>query len=181
MKLPVPITHWLTTRVERYIGTTPRDRSIPPDPQADHYMWRWHRFRLKWLASCYYNLVLRSDDDRSLHDHPWWNISIVLRGGYWEHTIAAGGIHQKVWRGPGSVVFRRASAAHRLELNKTRGVNPHLPTLGNIDHVPIPALTIFLCGPVLRRWGFHHPSLGWTDAKHWDSVMDHGKRTVSDS
>jgi hypothetical protein len=28
--------------------------------------------------------IKRSDYDRALHDHPWWNISIVLRGGYWE-------------------------------------------------------------------------------------------------
>lgn len=28
--------------------------------------------------------VLRSDEDRALHDHPWQNASIVLDGGYWE-------------------------------------------------------------------------------------------------
>jgi hypothetical protein len=30
--------------------------------------------------------ILRSDDDRDLHDHPWSFLSIVLKGGYWEHT-----------------------------------------------------------------------------------------------
>lgn len=28
--------------------------------------------------------VMRSDHDRCLHDHPWHNASIVLKGGYWE-------------------------------------------------------------------------------------------------
>lgn len=28
--------------------------------------------------------VKRSDHDRALHDHPWHNASLVLRGGYWE-------------------------------------------------------------------------------------------------
>jgi hypothetical protein len=29
--------------------------------------------------------ILRSDEDRDCHDHPWSFLSIVLRGGYWEH------------------------------------------------------------------------------------------------
>ena len=30
--------------------------------------------------------ILRSDADRDLHDHPWWYVTIILRGGYWERT-----------------------------------------------------------------------------------------------
>lgn len=29
---------------------------------------------------------LAPDDDRALHDHPWWFITLVLRGGYTDHT-----------------------------------------------------------------------------------------------
>lgn len=72
--------------------------------------------------------ILRSDNDRHLHDHPFASISIVLRGGYWE-TMPLMSARQvaklptgtqeptrEVWRGPGAIVLRRASSRHRLRL-----------------------------------------------------------------
>lgn len=71
--------------------------------------------------------ILRSDEDRHLHDHPWWSVSIILRGGYFEKLPTTCGYcglegcdragSRKVWRGPGSVVFRRARDWHQLELD----------------------------------------------------------------
>lgn len=119
----------------------------PPDfvigGPGDPYIWRWHLFRRRWAPGAYLHRVIRSDDDRALHDHPWWNVSIILAGSYVEHTIAAGGIHVRRTRRPGAVVFRRARAAHRLEI-----------TDGD-------CWTLFLRGPVVRRWGFHCPERGW--------------------
>jgi hypothetical protein len=37
--------------------------------------------------------------------------------------------------------------------------------------VEVPATTIFITGPVLRRWGFHHES-GWVDAYDWDTFCE---------
>lgn len=114
---------------------------IAPDfiigPPDNPYLRRWWLWRRRWPSSCYLHQILRDDDDRALHDHPWWNVSIVLRGSYREITPAGARV-----RRPGSIVFRRATAAHRLEV------------------VDGPVWTLFLTGPVVRGWGFHCPK-GW--------------------
>ena len=84
--------------------------------------------------------TLRSDNDRAHHDHPWWNISLVLKSGYWE--VMADGRH--IWRGPGSIVFRRATDRHRL-----------------IIPAGSPCWSLFIMGPWQRDWGFW-PEWGWT-------------------
>jgi len=142
------------------------------------YMRRWWRIKRNAFFNVYFHHVLRSDEDAALHDHPWWNFSIVLEGGYYEHTIAAGGVHSKKWYGPGSVRFRPSGAfAHRLELETQR-----FNVIGDhMDGKPMgekPVKTIFITGPVLRRWGFHHPSQ-WVDAYDWDAFTEaHGIATM---
>jgi hypothetical protein len=136
----------------------PGDMSIPP------YMLRWWKIRRNAFFNVYYHIVRRSDDDTALHDHPWWNFSIVLEGSYAEHLIEAGGIHRKTHYGPGAVRFRRSgNFAHRLELERW----PMDKLFGGEEK---PVLTIFITGPVLRRWGFHHP-LRWVDAYDWDEFL----------
>lgn len=137
------------------------------------YMRRWWRIRRNAFFNIYFHHVLRSDEDAALHDHPWWNFSIVLEGGYWEHCIAEGGVHSKTWYPAGSVRFRHSGCfAHRLELERYHPGNRRLTGDGEI-----PVKTIFITGPVLRRWGFHHPSQ-WVDAYDWDDFTDrHGIET----
>lgn len=113
---------------------------------------RWYVLRRKYLMNIYIHTICRSDEDRALHDHPWPNVTIVLMGGYWDHIIEAGGVHRRVWRAPGDVVFRRAGTAHRLELPEASS-----------------ALTLFITGPKVRAWGFHCEN-GW---RHW---RDFGRR-----
>ena len=104
------------------------------------YMLRWYVIPRNRFFNIYLHHFLRSDDDRALHDHPWWNLSILLRGQYLEHT------RDRVrHRRTGYVVLRRATCAHRIEL---------------IDG---PVWTLFLTGPKIRSWGFHCPQ-GW---RHW--------------
>jgi hypothetical protein len=58
------------------------------------YLLRWWVIpRNRWF-NIYPHHMLRDDDPRALHDHPWWNVSIVLKGGYMEHR--AHGL--PVWR-----------------------------------------------------------------------------------
>lgn len=152
---------WLRMKLLRahveYTAMHDMDFRIPPDTKIQAYMMRWWRIKRNAFFNIYYHIVLRSDDDRALHDHPWWSFSIVLAGGYYEHTIAEGGIHKKVWHGPGSMRFRRAGKmAHRLELHRTK------------DGHEMSATTIFITGPVLRRWGFHDKDQ-WVDAYDWDA------------
>lgn len=150
-----------------YTGSHAMDFRIPPDKTIGAYMLRWWRIARNAYMNVYYHIVQRSDDDRALHDHPWWNFSIVLDGGYYEHTIEAGGVNKRTWYGPGSVRFRRAGTfAHRLELAVEHATGkPWTP-----NGAEMPVRTIFITGPVLRRWGFHHPSK-WVDAYEWDAFM----------
>lgn len=100
--------------------------------------------------------TLRSDAGRDLHDHPWWSISIVLLGGYWEimpteqeqpakwdarpeTTLLRG--YRRAWRRPGSIVFRRATDRHRLEI----------PEGGE-------AWSLFIMGPWQRKLGLSYSS-----------------------
>jgi hypothetical protein len=113
---------------------------------GDDYLRRWYLIQRNPLFNIYLHQFTRSDDDRALHDHPWWNVSFILEGGYIEHTIKAGGINHRVQRNAGDFKFRLASSAHRVELINGQA-----------------AWTLFLTGPRIRDWGFHCPA-GW---RHW--------------
>lgn len=179
--LPAGIVAKLLREHEHYRATNPMDFRIPPNTNVSAYMHRWWRIARNWAFNIYYHVVLRSDDDRALHDHPWFSFSIVLEGGYYEHTIQAGGIHRKIWKGPGSMTFRwTGSKAHRLELQRVPLMEAPLHSLvgreveisgATNQMVEVPAVTIFITGPVLRRWGFHHES-GWVDAYDWDAFCE---------
>jgi hypothetical protein len=111
-------------------------------------MHRWYLVpRNRWL-NLYLHHFWRSDDDRALHDHPWWNVSLLLQGSYVEHTIAAGGINRRERLTAGALRGRRAEAAHRIELEQDE------------QGRPISCITLFATGPRLRDWGFHCPK-GW--------------------
>ncbi|HZR87870.1 MAG TPA: hypothetical protein VFB02_13755 [Bradyrhizobium sp.] len=125
------------------------------------YMERWFVVPRNPAGNAYLHRFWRSDDDQALHDHPWPSVSIVLRGGYVEHTIAAGGIHRRRIRRPGDVIFRGPQAAHRIEID---------PTLAGPGEV----VTLFLTGPRIREWGFHCPK-GWV---HWRDFTSADGRTV---
>lgn len=135
--------HFLAEIARKIAETRPPDFII--GGTENPYLRRWFLIPRNKLFNVYFHEIVRSDDDRALHDHPWWNVSIILTGGYFEHTIAAGGVHVRRWRGPGSIKLRRAKAAHRLE-------------------VGAPCRTLFITGPRMREWGFHCPEAGW---RHW--------------
>lgn len=113
---------------------------------------RWQRAAVRLsrlLPNLYLHQFLRDDDDRALHDHPSWAASLILFGGYVEHTIAAGGIHHRRAFGAGSLRFLPTTHAHRIELE--RGMQGRA----------LPCWTLFLFGPTRRNWGFHCPERGW--------------------
>jgi hypothetical protein len=182
-RLPAWLTRKLLREHSRYVTGHPMDFRIPPNEAIPAYMQRWWRVPRNWAMNIYYHIVRRSDDDRALHDHPWWNFSIVLDGGYFEHEIKEGGIQTRTWYGPGHMRFRwHGKKAHRLELELQTVADTRLADyryVGNGDSVDVtavnpkkeievPATTIFITGPVLRRWGFHAGVHGWIDAYDWD-------------
>lgn len=111
-------------------------------PSDDLYLLRWWIVPRNEAANAYLHRIMRSDDDRALHDHPWDNTSIVIKGRYVEHLPDGSAIMREA----GSVVHRKATDAHRLEI---------LPGEE--------CITLFMTGPKLREWGFHCPN-GWV---HW--------------
>ncbi len=113
---------------------------------ADPYLRRWFVIpRNRWF-NIYLHHIRKSDDDRALHDHPWVNCSIILRGAYIE-VIPSESAPDGVLRDTGSIVFRRPTSRHRLL------ILPHWS----------PVWTLFITGPRIREWGFHCPK-GWV---HW--------------
>lgn len=162
-RVPNRMLRKLLREHHREIESRPRDIRIPGDESIPPYMLRWWRIKRNAFFNVYYHIVRRSDDDTALHDHPWWNFSIVLTGGYYEHCIKEGGVHTKTFYDAGSVRFRPSGCfAHRLELERY-GPNAWPAVQGE----EIPVHTIFITGPALRRWGFHHPER-WVDAYDWD-------------
>ena len=67
-----------------------------------------------------------------IHNHPWFNISIILKGGYWEKTEK--GVK---WYGPGSIIFRSAKKYHSIWIKD------------GID-----AWTLFIHGPLTKKFDF---------------------------
>lgn len=113
---------------------------------VNSYLRRWWVIPRNPIFNIYLHEFLRDDDDRALHDHPWFNVSVVLSGDYIEHTIKTGGIGVQKLRKTGGIVFRSPRLAHRISLINKR-----------------PCWTLFVTGPRLRSWGFHCPR-GWV---HW--------------
>lgn len=93
---------------------------------------------LRWvLESPWFSLrlhhFLRPDDMRSLHDHPWWFVTLVLRGRYIDRAEIDGTAVEDHLR-PGSVRFRPSHHRHAVD------------TAG--------CWTLVLTGRINRRWGF---------------------------
>lgn len=115
--------------------------------ESNPYLRRWWIIPQNRFFNIYLHNFRRSDDDRALHDHPWWSVSIILRSGYIEHL--PGGVAR--YRKPGCITWRKANQAHRVELYR-QGY-----TICSCDNCkkPRPAWTIFITGPRVREWGFH--------------------------
>lgn len=105
-----------------------------------NYLHRWYVIPRNRFFNIYLHKFMSDDDDRALHDHPWWSLSILLKGEIKEHQF------NRVRLIPRFLpVVRSAKFSHRLEL------------------VQGPVWTLFITGPRIRQWGFHCPK-GWI---HW--------------
>jgi len=127
------------------------------------------------------HITYNSDPSPDMHDHPWWNLSIILQGAYWElvpckpakhgslrdlkernllepgqachddRTIINGVPYEFILRQPGNIVFRRAKARHRIVV----------PGGGR-------CVSLFIMGRKRREWGFYLPKGSWI---HWRAYL----------
>lgn len=182
MRLPVP--QWL---VDHLLARAMRT----PYFHLDGYMKRWWlvpyvspeagpgcgpvklwRRPLAWILQRFgiavrIHHILRSDHDRAFHNHPWWFVSLILRGTYVEvrpNYLFEATNGQGPYVGDfgttffaGDVIQRRSEDFHRLKLDQG------------------PALTLFITGPKTQSWGFmENPHLPDQVTNHKDYYVKIG-------
>lgn len=128
---------------------------------GENYLTRYFIVPRNKFLNIYLHKYTGSDDDRALHDHPWWSISfniagrlgevreLVVQNDYgWAET-------REVERSivPWFPILRAPEQMHRMTLRT--------PT----------AWTIFITGPYLRDWGFrqHDEEGGWL---YWETFIE---------
>ena len=124
-----PVSVWLVKRSFRM-----------PYSHLEGYMERWWLFNAydrvgyrPWLPSIRIHRILRADNERHQHDHPWHARTIILEGGYVE------------WRGP--EMFSR-------ERGDTATLRPD--EFHHISHVtPGGVATLFITWGKSQTWGFN--------------------------
>lgn len=104
-------------------------------------MHRYWLIKLKRLQVVFHHIF--ESDPPDLHDHSWWNISVVLKGRMIEHTPAGARMLRA-----GSIRLRRATDLHRLEILE-------------------PTWTMFITGREVREWGYM-TRRGW---KQWERYI----------
>lgn len=115
-------------------------------------MIRW--CALTKIGSLRLHHFLRSDMERDAHDHPWWFVTLILKGGYTDYRLCDDclgisgegsgpfgycetcyGIgHLRDRLRPGSIRFRSATHRHWVHTENS--------------------WSLVLTGPVSRQWGF---------------------------
>lgn len=110
------------------------------------YLIRYSLFSTPWFAVKLHKIML-SDDD-CMHDHPWSFVSIILKGGYVEHTPKGKRLY-----GAGSILWRPVPSIHKLEIFQ-------------------PATTLVITFRKVRTWGFYTPT-GFTE---WFNFIRRGKK-----
>jgi len=121
-----------------------RKRIIMDRLDNEPYLERYYIFlkdRVHFPFNIFIHKFLKSDPD-DVHDHPWPYATLILKGGYWEHTPIFNEEGKKIgefvrWRGPGHFRTCSANSYHRIELDPA-----------------VTCWTLFMPGPQTREWGF---------------------------
>ena len=126
---------------------------VIPNRFGGPYLRRWYLIPRNPFINVYVHHFLSSDDDRALHDHPWWFVSLILRGGYIEIGETADGkmtalcrtavtdIRSPFWRR--CIAFRPATHRHRVVMQATSD-----------EREEVTCWTLIVTGRRGREWGF---------------------------
>lgn len=122
-----------------------------------------------WFSIKLHNILI--SDEECLHNHPWTFISIILKGGYTEHTKHLPWAYNKAgWSDPvisekngfhvqhktfkaGNILYRPAHWSHRLELQA-------------------PVWTLVFTFRKTQRWGFFTKQKGWIPSWKYSEEKD---------
>ena len=152
---------------------------IIPNRFGGAYLQRWYLIPRNPVLNVYLHQFLSSDDDRALHDHPWWFVSLMLRGQYDEVTDR--GVRR---RRAGSIAFRRAEHRHRVVLLPMTGRQRNAAGISDraLDQLwrstgrlpEQPCWTLIITGRRGRTWGF------WCKRPidPWVATIEHVERFV---
>ena len=91
---------------------------------------RFQVVKCRWF-NIYLHRLVAPNPHPHCHDHPWWFVAVLLKGGYDEYAHG-----EWVWRRPGSILWRPAHWSHNVT---TRGVS----------------WSVIITGPKSRDWGFN--------------------------
>jgi hypothetical protein len=128
---------------------------------ADPYLYRWYVIPRNRVFNIYVHKFMRDDDDRALHDHPWWFVSLILKGGYFEIVPGKDKAHTAINRKAGSWAYRPATHQHRVVL--------HREATGKKSA----CWTLIATGRKKRTWGFWCPK-GFVPWYEFVDQTDHG-------
>lgn len=131
----------------KFLEYMDRKRIIKDRVDNEDYLERYYLF-LKDRQTFPFNIFLHKflkSDTEDLHDHPWNFTTIILSGGYWEYTPLG-----KTWYGPGSVIVKKATDFHRIELD---------PSMCSPNYAN--TWTLFIPGKKQRQWGFKTNKGSW--------------------
>ena len=127
------------------------------------YLRRWYLFRCKWFSIRLHHILL-PDEDRDPHDHPWWFLSIILRGGYtefWER-LAKPRVQYYTFRW---VAHQNQRHVRRFSVHRRNDIHQ----IVEFDR-PGGSWTLFVTGAERQEWGFMTPT-GWV---HWSEYTKAG-------
>jgi hypothetical protein len=114
---------------------------------GEDYLERWYLIPRNRFLNIYLHKFTGSDDDRALHDHPWWSVSFCLKGIMCEQYESSEYMTTARLIRKFFPYVRKPTHMHRMHL------------------VSDSAWTIFITGPRVRQWGFRHN--GWTSSKEF--------------
>lgn len=97
---------------------------------------------------------LGPDDDRAFHDHPWWFLTLVVRGGYSD-------VNPK-----GCDILRAPALRFRPALHRH-----------TVKPLPGGAWTVMVTGRKVRAWGFWRGGTKFIRANKW--FLSHGHHPCS--
>ncbi len=138
----------MNMRAVRPFGVAPK----PHEAICGEYLHRYYLLPKNRFLNVYLHRFQEPDPGRDLHDHPWWSLSVVLKGRYVEqYAEARGEVRTRTLGGLRRFALRRPTTRHTITRVAPGG-----------------CWTIFVTGRKRREWGFHTRD-GWVHNQVYDA------------